>query len=465
MSKDLTNKTATQLLRGFKAKHFSPLEVLDAKLTRIDECEPVLNAFRLVDKRRARRAAKASTDRWMRGRPQGLLDGVPVAIKDVTETRGWPTLNGSLAIDPKGPWQEDAIVVERFRAHGAVIVGKTETPEFAWWGVTESELHGRTKNPWNPAWTPGGSSGGSAAAVASGMVAIATGTDSGGSIRGPASFCNIVGVKPTFGRVPIWPPSPMMMMEHCGPLTRGVQDAALALNVMAGFDPRDGYAMIEAAPDFLDGLERNVRGLKIGFSPDLGIAGMDPVVARIVGTSKRVFKDLGAGVANAKLDLGEARRRSDALFDPLALRVVSGLGRRRALISNPALKRAAESGAKANVLSFLEGEAWRRDLRARMAEFHTRYDLLIAPTLAAPPFDASSDTPPGWKSKDSDFMSTTVPFDLTGQPAISVPCGFTADGGPVGLQIIGPVGSDALVLRAARAYEKANPVGRQHPPL
>ena len=216
MSEELVYKSAAALISGYRAKRFTPQDVLAAVLARIEALEPTLNAWQLVDPAQATRAARASARRWAKGEPRGLLDGVPVAIKDVTETRGWPTLNGSLAIDPKGPWTEDAIVVERFRAHGAVIVGKTTTPEFAWKGTTDSKLHGITRNPWNPAWTTCGSSGGSGAAVAAGMAAIATGTDSGGSIRGPASFCSVVGLKPSFGRVPVWPASPMMMIEHCG---------------------------------------------------------------------------------------------------------------------------------------------------------------------------------------------------------------------------------------------------------
>ena len=467
MSKELVYKSVSALVSGYRSKRFTPIDVLGAVLARIEALEPTLNAYQLVDAEQAWRAARASTRRWARGKPCGLVDGVPVAIKDVTETRGWPTLNGSLAIDPKGPWREDAIVVERFRAHGAVIVGKTTTPEFAWKGTTESKLHGVTRNPWNPDWTPCGSSGGSGAAVASGMAAIATGTDSGGSIRGPASFCSVVGLKPSFGRVPVWPASPMMMIEHCGPLTRTVRDAAIALSVMAGFDPRDGYALAEPAPPVLAGLERGVKDLRIAWSPDLGFTSVDPAVRRVAGAAQGVFRELGARVTRISLDIGNPTPAADTIGDVLAAGVVRRLGRRSARLREPDLLRSAERGSKHDALALLEAEAARRDLTARLDALHARYDLLILPTLCVPPFSAEESAPPGWglRKGGSDWMATTFPFDLSGQPAVSVPCGFTAQGGPVGLQIVGPRGGDALVLRAARAFERASPASGRHPPL
>ena len=465
MSRNLADKSAASLIQGFAKKRFSPMEALEAVLARIETLQPTLNAFQLIDAGKARRAARASTERWARGRPAGQLDGVPVAIKDVTETKGWPTLNGSLAIDPNGPWKEDAVVVERFRANGAVIVGKTTTPEFAWRGITESEVHGITRNPWNPEWTPCGSSGGAGAAIATGMVAIATGTDSGGSIRGPASFCSIVGLKPTFGRVPVWPASPMMMIEHCGPLTRTVRDAALAFSVMAGFDSRDGYALAGPAPDVLSALEKGVRGLRVAYSPDLGVGPVDADVAKVVAEGRRVFSALGAKVTKVNLDLSACIDVSNVIADVLANRLVRGLGKRRSRLRNPLLIKTAARGAKSDAAALIDAQAVRMTQRARMEAFHEKYDLLIAPVLMVPPFAVGRDDPPGWKRSDSGgWFRTTVPFDMTGQPAISVPCGFTPDGAPVGVQIIGSQGGDGLVLRAARAFEKAHPVGRKRAP-
>ena len=458
--------TACALIDGYRAKRFSPLEVLDAVLARIDAVEPQLNAFQLVDAAAARRSARASSARWAKGKPRGLLDGVPVAIKDVTETKGWPTLNGSLAIDPKGPWQEDAVVTERFRAHGAVLLGKTATPEFAWKGHTRSQLAGVTRNPWNLAWTPCGSSGGSGAAVAAGMAAIATGTDSGGSIRGPASFCRVVGMKPSFGRVPVWPASPMMMIEHCGPLTRSVRDCALAMRVMAGYDPRDGYALAERAPDFTSELEDGVKGLRIAYSPDLGFARVAPEVLRIAGEAPRVFAGLGARVTRVKQVMDDPFRTAKTISNALAALLVRRLGRRRRRLSEPELLHHAAGGADLDALSLLEAEAARRDLCAHMAAFHARYDLLLTPGMCAAPFALERGNPPQRRGRSAGrWFDTVFPFDLTGQPAITVPCGFTRDGGPVGLQIVGPDGSDALVLRAARAFEQAHPVHPERPSL
>ena len=467
MSDDLVYLSAAALVSGYRARRFTPLDVLDATLARIEALEPLLNAWQLVDARAARRDARASARRWTAGEPAGLIDGVPVAIKDVTETRGWPTLNGSLAISPDGPWPDDAIVVERLRAHGAVLVGKTTTPEFAWKGTTDSRLHGITRNPWNPDWTPCGSSGGSAAAVATGMAAIATGTDSGGSIRGPASFCGVVGLKPSFGRVPVWPASPMMTLEHVGPITRTVDDAALALTVMAGHDPRDGYALTGPAPDVLSGLERGIRDMRIAWSADLGFATVDPVVRRMAAAAAReVFTALGARVTRIRADIGDPSRMADVLSDSLA----AVLTRRLApgAPDEPVLLAAAERGNRLTALDLLEAEAARRDLTCRLEALLSRHDLLVLPTLGTTPFAAERSAPDGWersrRQSGAGWMATTFPFDLTGQPAISLPCGVTKGGAPVGLQIVGPRGGDALVLRAAKAFEGASPFTGRRPP-
>src|SRR5207302_2057648 len=224
-------------------KNLSPVEATRAVLERIERLNPVLNAFCLVDGEAAIASATESEGRWMKGAPMGALDGVPVSIKDLILTRGWPTLRGSKTIDPKGPWDDDAPAVARLREVGAVLLGKTTTPGFGWKGVTDSPLTGITRNPWNPAKTPGGSSGGAAAAVASGMGPLAVGTDGGGSIRIPCAFTGLFGIKPTFGRVPAWPPSPMGTVAHVGPIARSVADAALMPSVMSQPDSRDCTAL------------------------------------------------------------------------------------------------------------------------------------------------------------------------------------------------------------------------------
>src|SRR3954464_11583889 len=274
---DLCALSAVELLDGYRKHEFSPVEVTRAVLERIEKLNPVLNAFNLVSDR-ALDDAKASEARWKSGATKGLLDGVPVSIKDIILTKGWPTLRGSKTVDPKGPWNDDAPATARLREHGAVLIGKTTTPEFGWKGVTDSALTGITRNPWNPKKTPGGSSGGAAAALASGMAPLAVGTDGGGSIRIPCSFTGVFGIKPSFGRVPAWPLSPFGTVAHLGPMSRNVTDAALMLSVMSLPDARDWHALPYEPRDYRAGLEDGIRDLRIAYSSNLGYATVDPEV-------------------------------------------------------------------------------------------------------------------------------------------------------------------------------------------
>src|SRR5687767_5954180 len=288
MNTDLCALGATELLDAFRKKTLSPVDVARAVLARIEKLNPVLNAFCLVSEN-SLQEAKESEARWSAGQPRGLLDGVPVSIKDIILTKGWPTLRGSKTVDPKGPWNDDAPVTARLREHGAVLLGKTTTPELGHKGVTDSPLTGITRNPWNPAMTPGGSSGGAAVAAATGMGALHVGTDGGGSIRIPASFTGIFGLKPSFGRVPAYPLSPFGTVAHVGPMTRTVTDAALMLNVLAQPDARDWHALPYDARDWRSGLERGLKGVRIAYSPDLGYARVDAEVAAIVRQAVAVF--------------------------------------------------------------------------------------------------------------------------------------------------------------------------------
>ena len=238
--------SATELLDLYRARALSPVEATRACLHRIARLNPRLNAFRMVDEEGAMLAAHASEERWSRSEPIGLLDGIPATVKDLLLTKGWATLRGSRTIDPNQRWEEDAPSVARLREAGAVLLGKTTTPEFGWKGVTDSPLTGITRNPWNPAMTPGGSSGGAAVAAACGMGALHLGTDGGGSIRIPAGFTGIFGFKQSFGRVPAYPPSPFGTLAHVGPMTRTVADAALMLTVISRHDARDWYALPDA---------------------------------------------------------------------------------------------------------------------------------------------------------------------------------------------------------------------------
>ncbi|MBA3907869.1 MAG: amidase, partial [Pseudonocardiales bacterium] len=250
---DPADLSAVGLLAAYRARELSPVDVTTAVLARIAAVNGRVNAFCLVDEDAAMEAARASEQRWARGAPTGLLDGVPVSIKDLLLTRGWPTLRGSRTIDPAGPWDVDAPAVARVREQAGVIVGKTTTPELGWKGVTDSALTGVTANPWDPARTAGGSSGGSAAAVALGMAPLSLGTDGGGSVRIPAGFCGVTTIKPTWGRVPLYPASPFGVLSHVGPITRTAADAALLLDVVSGADARDPWALA-VAPSAVAGL-------------------------------------------------------------------------------------------------------------------------------------------------------------------------------------------------------------------
>ena len=455
---DLWSLTASALLDGYRRKTLSPVEVTRAVLERIEALNPRLNAFNLVSDK-ALDEAKASEARWAAGQPRGLLDGVPVSIKDLILTKGWPTLRGSKTVDPKGPWNEDAPAVARLREHGAVLLGKTTTPEFGWKGVTDSALTGITRNPWNPDKTPGGSSGGAAAAVASGMGPLAIGTDGGGSIRIPCSFTGLFGIKPSFGRVPAWPPSPFGTVAHVGPMTRDVADAALMLTVLSQPDARDWHALPYEPRDYRAGLDRGVQGLRIAYSSNLGYARVDPEVAAIVRKAANVFADLGAHLEEKHPGFDTVEPLFRTHWCSGAAFLLKNFTKEQKKLIDPGLLDVAAQGESIGAAEILEAQMQRGALGTHMNLFHRDFDLLVTPTLAVPAFDAGREFPPSQDNKRwTDWTPFTYPFNLTGQPAASIPCGFTKSGLPVGLHIVGPRFSDALVLRASRAFETARPI-------
>jgi aspartyl-tRNA(Asn)/glutamyl-tRNA(Gln) amidotransferase subunit A len=458
MSSELLALSALDLVALYRTRRASPVDVTRAALDRIEQLNPLLNAFCFVAPA-ALAAAAESEARWMNGTPLGPLDGVPVSIKDILLTKGWPTLRGSKTVDPAGPWNDDAPAVARLRESGAVLLGKNTTPEFGWKGVTDSPLTGVTRNPWNPAKTPGGSSGGGAAAVASGMAPLTLGTDGGGSIRIPCAFTGLFGLKPSFGRVPAWPPSPFGTVAHLGPMTRTVRDAALLLNTIAQPDPRDWFALPADGRDYLVGIDDGVRGWRIAYSATLGYAGVEPEVATIVRSAAMRFADLGAVVEEVNppgLDgVQEIFRRHWYTGAAYLLRNMTP--EQRAVI-DPGLLEVAAQGARVGMMELVDAVQKRGVLGARMNEFHQRYDLLLTPTLPLAAFDAGREVADVIKGQRwTDWTPFTYPFNLTQQPAASVPCGLTASGLPVGLQIVGPRYDDARVLRASRAFEAVQP--------
>src|SRR6266850_2796741 len=453
---DLCSLSATELLDGFRKHELSPVEVTRAVLERIEKLNPVLNAFNLVSER-ALDDARTSEARWLAGQPKGLLDGVPVSIKDIILTKGWPTLRGSKTVDPRGPWNDDAPATARLREHGAVLLGKTTTPEFGWKGVTDSPLTGITRNPWNPAKTPGGSSGGAAAALAAGMAPLAVGTDGGGSIRIPCSFTGLFGIKPSFGRVPAWPLSPFGTVAHVGPMTRTVSDAALMLNVLALPDARDWHALPYDARDYRTALEHGVRDLRVAWSPDLGYAKVDEEVASIVRKAVKVFEELGARVEEKHPGFDNPEPVFRTHWFSGAAFLLKDFSAEKKKLLDPGLLEVAQQGAKITAAELLDAQMKRGALGTHMNLFHRDYDLLVTPTLAVAAFDAGRECPPG-KARWIDWTPFSYPFNLTQQPAASIPCGVTKAGLPVGLHLVGPRYADALVLRAARAFETARPI-------
>jgi aspartyl-tRNA(Asn)/glutamyl-tRNA(Gln) amidotransferase subunit A len=453
MSAELCQLSATALLAGYRMRTLSPVDVARSILARIEALNPKLNAFTLVSDR-AIDEAKASEARWASGQPKGLLDGVPVSIKDLILTRGWPTLRGSRTIDPKGPWNDDAPATARLREHGAVIIGKTTTPEFGWKGVTDSPLTGITRNPWNAQKTPGGSSGGAAVAVACGMGPLAVGTDGGGSIRIPASFTGVFGIKPSFGRVPAWPLSPFGTVAHVGPLTREVTDAALMLTVLSLPDARDWHALPYEPRDYRAGIDAGVQDLRIAYSSDLGYAEVDREVGDVVKRAVGVFADLGATVKHKHPGFENAGPVFQTHWFAGAAALMRGVKDKKAV--DPGLVEVAEDGERISVAQLHDAQMKRGALAMQMNLFYREFDLLVTPTLAVAAFDVGQESPV--KGRWTDWTPFSYPFNLTGQPAASIPCGFTKAGLPVGLHIVGPRFADALVLRAARAFEKARPI-------
>ena len=459
---DLADYTATGLLQLYRSRQASPVEATRAVLARIDKLNPKLNAFCHLAPDEALASAQLSEQRWREGRPLGPVDGVPTSIKDLILTRGWPTLRGSRTVDPKQAWDVDAPATARLREAGAVLLGKTTTPEFGCKGETNSPLTGISRNPWDPSKTPGGSSGGTAAAVAAGMGPISVGTDGAGSVRIPAAFCGNFGLKPSFGRVPAYPLSPMGTVAHLGPHTMSVRDAALMMNVLKQPDARDWTSLPPDDTDYLVHLDRGIRGLKIAYSPALGFAkDIHSEVAAAVQAAVRQLQDAGAIVEQVDPGIDDPLPITIGLWFAGAWAIWNTLSAEQQALADPDFASEAEQGSKYGVLDLHQLTLARGALGAHMRQFMQRYDLLVTPAVAVPAFDAR---PAGSiKLTPENMLGWTpfsYPFNLTQQPACTIPCGLTKAGLPIGLQFVGPMFGDALVLRAARAYEMLRPIAR-----
>ncbi|MFE1954067.1 amidase [Streptomyces sp. NPDC059524] len=465
MTTELTGLTAQELVDGYRKGEFGPVDATRAVLARIEETQPALNAFTRVDAEGALAAAEASAERWRRGEPQGLVDGVPVTVKDILLQRGVPTLRGSRTVRAEGRWDEDAPSVARLREHGAVFVGRTTTPEFGWKGVTDSPLAGVTRNPYDTSRTAGGSSGGSAAAVAVGAGPLSLGTDGGGSVRIPASFCGIFGLKPTYGRVPLYPASAFGTLSHVGPMTRDAADAALMMDVISGPDPRDWSGLGPVPGSFRDGLDEGVRGLRVAFSPSLG--GQVAVRADVAAAVRKAvtrLAGLGAYVEEVDPDFTDPVEAFHVLWFSGAARVVQQLSPAQRELLDPGLKEVCAQGARYSALDYLAAVDARMALGRRMGVFHSTYDLLVTPTMPLTAFEAGVEVPRGSGLRRwTGWTPFTYPFNLTQQPAATVPVGLDSAGLPIGLQLVAARHADPLVLRAAHALYASGAAGIDAP--
>jgi aspartyl-tRNA(Asn)/glutamyl-tRNA(Gln) amidotransferase subunit A len=475
-AKEIGRMEAVDLAREIRARNVSAQEVVDVVLKRMEKLESVLHEFCTPTPEAAREDAKRVDADLAAGRDPGPLAGVPVGIKDLVATKGVRTAMGSWAYAEFVP-DEDDVVVERLKDAGAIVLGKTNVPEFGYSGVGHNPVFETTVNPWNPALTSGGSSAGSGAAVAAGMGPFAIGSDGGGSVRIPSSFCGLFGMKASWGRVPLYPGvkderypgvSSWESLEHIGPMSRTVADGALMLSVIAGPDDRDRNTL--PAPDFdwSEALKGDLKGLRVAYSADWGYAAVDPRVREIVGRAVAVFEhDLGCvveaadpgwenpyeafwGIVINETDLVGMRRLADELGDRMTPHLVEVLR----------TEWTAEQLTSAVMT--------RKAVYNRMWRFMRRYDLLLTPTLAVPPFETGIQGPTVIDGREVDqfeWLHFTYPLNLTGQPAATVPAGFTEDGLPIGLQIIGRHLDDPLVLRAAAAFEAAAPWKHKWPPM
>ena len=462
---DLCWMPASDLATAIAKKKVSPVEVVDAIFSRIDTLKE-LNAYVTLDGERARQTAKAAERAVMRrGARLGPLHGVPFSVKDLIITKGVRTTFGTPLYRDNVP-TEDAPSVERLKTAGAIMLGKTNTPTLGWVGVTDNLLFGVTRNPWSLTHTPGGSSGGAAAAVAAGLAPLAIGTDGGGSIRKPAAWCGIFGLKASWGRIPVYPSSAAWSLSHAGPMTRTVKDAALMMNVCAGPDERDQYSLPPVGVDYVRALKGNLKGLRVAWSDTLGIApAVDPEVRETTAKAARAFRELGCRVESVNPTWPSPYDCWRTIFlGGIGARLAPYLDRRDQIDPGllPIVEEATKLPPTKYVQAWFDRLAWWQHARA----FFERYDLLLTPTVACPPLRIGEFYPaeiggiPVGREAASVF---TFIFNMTGQPAATVPCGFTKAGLPVGLQIIGRRFDDVTVLRASAAFETARPWAQRRP--
>ena len=465
---DLLYTPAWQLRQLLDERKVSSVELTELYLRRIEHLNPKLNAFLTVTGDEAKASAQSADEKIQAGETGRPLLGIPISIKDLEVTRGIRTTLGSLVFRDTVP-DVDSVVSERVRASGAIILGKTNTPEFGLQGTTENRLGDPCRNPWNLERTPGGSSGGAGAAVASGMCPLATGSDGGGSIRNPSSFCGLYGIKPTLGRIPraggLGRPAPNLTSQS-GPMAHNVRDAAILLQVLAGHDARDPMSMRDRTPDFLESLDSGAGGLRIAWSTDLGYAAVDPEVAAIAAQAARVFEELGCTVEEPTFVLDNPVPAFLDIFYTNNYASYGHLLDERSEDLSDNARFCLEHGRQLTGAGYARSLRAVEEMRARLDDLSETYDLLLTPTMAVPAF-LIGQNPERIGGKEvqprSGYSPFTRPFNLTGQPAASIPCGFSSEGLPIGLHIVGRRGEEANVLRASAAFEQARPWADRRP--
>ncbi len=474
MDQEMAFKSAVQLGQVIASRQVSCVELTEFFYERTATFNPQLNAYLALCPDEAMAAARRADQATAAGESLGPLHGIPVSIKDLEMTSGITTTLGSAIFKDRVP-DTDSVVVERVKAAGAIILGKTNTPEFGLSGTTENKLGDACRNPWDTTRTPGGSSGGAAAALAAGLCTLATGSDGGGSIRIPASFSGVFGIKPSQGRVPRYGGYGYPAANHfsqSGPMSRTVADTALLLQVLAGPDPRDPVSMRDTPPDFSADLGQSVAGWRIAWSPDLGYAGVDSEVVRVTEKAARVFEELGAVVETPGLSIEDPFASFWDVFSTASYTSYGHLlGERRDDFTYYGL-RAFDRGAAVTGADLSRALLRVDQLRRQMEVFFDDYDLLLTPTMAVPAFPIE-ERPAIIGGKEVDpfwgYLPFTFPINMTGQTAASVPCGFSEDpasaGMPIGLHLVGPRGSEARVLQASAAFEQARPWSDKRPPV
>ena len=455
---DLLWKSALELSALIRTREVSPVELVQAALERIVETQPAINSFVTVTPENALQAAREAEREVLSGQTLRPLHGLPISIKDLIAVRDVPLTFGSRTLKDNVA-TFDAPVVERVKAAGACIVGKTATAEFGCKVAGDAPLTGITRNPWNLAKTPGGSSSGAAASVAAGVTPFSIGTDAGGSIREPAAFCGLFGIKAQFGRVPAFPPTAAPTLSHVGPFARTVRDAALLLETISGFDARDAFSVSQPVPGFLAACDQPIRDMRIAWSPTLGIAEPAREMVDICERAARWFESNGCSVELVEnvLDEDPADIWSAEFYGGIRTRFARQYEEAREIL-DPALVATLDATADEPLTSFYAKVFRRYALRESMRLFFESYDLLLTPQTPLPAIDVGVNVPPQYAGRNMcSWLFYPYPFNLTGQPAASMPVGLTADGLPVGLQMVAKINRECDIFRAAAAYENAFP--------